>query len=392
MIILPYRVKNPWKHFPYATLAIIALNVLVFIFTSEYCLFIRQDIAETYAYQLGVSPFLYSFVSMFLHADIMHLAGNMLFLWVFAPSVEDRLGIPRFLLAYFLAGLAGDMLQGILEAMLTDGVRPGIGASGCIMGMMGAYWYLFSWSTVCVFYWFLWFFRGVWLIPAFWVIGSYLLLDVVQGFSAGASGGVANFAHVGGGITGALFCLVLRLKRDTVEVSQAKASQADLKDITLLDLPALEVMRKEDPMNTEILRAMVGPALTLGKEHLLHNAFREAGPALVKSDPDLVTGYLLKMGGDHTIYKPGYLLRLAQYAERSANPQYALHLYQLILQHHANAPEHEMALYRTANYYWEQENNAQRARAYLQELLTRYPFGSLEPHARGLLRQIGDTA
>jgi len=170
MLFLPYRVKNPWKHFPYTTVAIIAVNVLVYSLTTESFLHIREEVVEGYAFQFGVSSFMSLFYAMFLHQDIFHIGGNMLFLWVFGPAVEDRLRPGRYLLVYFATGIVGALLQSFIDTAAGHSA-PCIGASGCIMGVMGAYWYLFSWSTVCVFYWI--FIRlGVWEIDAFWVIGG----------------------------------------------------------------------------------------------------------------------------------------------------------------------------------------------------------------------------
>lgn len=388
-MLIPYRVKNPWKRFPYATISIIALNVLVYLLTTESFLQIREDVVVNYAFQFGVSPFLTIFTAMFLHGDLFHIGGNMLFFWVFAPPVEDRLGIPRFLAVYFLTGITGDLLQSIIDVSVHGGTYPSIGASGCIMGIMGAYWFLFSWSKVCIFYWFGWFFRGVAEIAAFWVIGFYLVMDIAEGYFTHGGNGVANFAHVGGSVSGALLCLAMRMKRDSAELSEAKATQAEVKDLSLLSLSELEVMRKADPQNPEILRAMLRPAVSLGKVDALYRAYQEAGPALIDKAPDLVLVYLLRMQGDYSLYTPAQLIRLARHAEETPNPQQALAIYQVIREHYPQAMENEMALYRTALCYKDKLRDHVNARASLQELVARYPFGTLEPYARVLMKELG---
>lgn len=190
MLIIPYRVKNPWKRFPIATVSLIGLNILIYLFTTEFFLTIRDDVLRHYAFQLGESSFFTIFSAMFLHGDLMHLAGNMLFFWVFGPAVEDRLGIPRFLLVFFATGIMGSLLQAGVDVAMYGQTLPGIGASGCVMGILGAYWFLFSWSTVCVFYLIGFFFRfwyGVWEVQALWVIGLYVLLDLAQGIFLGSA-------------------------------------------------------------------------------------------------------------------------------------------------------------------------------------------------------------
>ena len=386
-MILPYRVKNPWKHFPIATVCLIALNVLIFFCTTDDFV-IRDTVSDQYACHLGESAWYTIFTSMFLHAGFMHIAGNMLFFWVFAPSVEDRLGIPRFLVLYFATGIVGSLLQGVFDVATLGQTVPGIGASGCIMGVMGAYWYLFAWSKVCVAYWFI-VIVGVWEVNAIWVMGFYLVTNLVDGFLSGLKGGVANFAHLGGMGAGVLFCLVLRLKRDSGEVSQVKAVQSEVKHLAYLPLADLEVLHRDDPQNAEILRAMIQPALQKGRTDVLLQAFQDVGPALCGADPELVAWFLLKLQGNPALYTPAQLLRVGRHSEGTPAPADAIGIYQLVEQHFPRAPENEMVLYRKALCYQDRLRDTAQARASLQELLRRYPFGALEPHARQMLRQLG---
>ena len=240
-MVLPYRVKNPPRKFPIVTVTLICLNVLVHLYASDLhhpIMIIRADVVEKYALIWGGSPVYTILTSMFLHADILHLAGNMLYLWVFGPAVEERLGIPMFIFAYLLAGAAGDVAQVALDASGVMGMSvPTIGASGAIFGILGAYWYVYSWSPVCVFYSILWVFRGTWEKKAFWVIGVYFALNLIAGINArlnGQLGGIANFAHVGGCLAGVVLVWALQIRRDSAAVSQAKAAHADTKDINLL--------------------------------------------------------------------------------------------------------------------------------------------------------------
>jgi membrane associated rhomboid family serine protease len=158
-MLLPYRVKNRPEHFPIATLAIIVINLVAYAATTD-GLIIRDSVVKAYAFGLGKTP-LWTFVTAaFLHGDPFHIAGNMFFLWIFGPSVEGRLGVPRYIGLYFAAGLCGDILHALL---MGSGLT--IGASGCIMGVLGAFWYLFAWSPVCIFYWFYFFWRGTLKLP-----------------------------------------------------------------------------------------------------------------------------------------------------------------------------------------------------------------------------------
>ncbi len=344
-MLIPYRVKNPWKRFPYATLSIIALNVMIYALTTDYFLVIRDEAVQKFAYDFGRSSFFAIFSAMFLHENIIHIAGNMLFFWVFSPPVEDRLGIPKYLLLYFSAGIIGFLAQALLDVMIAGNTLPALGASGAIMGVMGAYWYLFSWSTVCVFYWIGWFFHGVWEIRAFWVIGVSLALDLAEGIyfaSVHGGNGVANFAHVTGGATGILLCLALRMKRDSDAVSRAKETQAEMRDLSLMPLRDLETMRQADPLNVDVLHAMLAQTVRMGREDMMVRAFREAGPQLVDKDPGLVQSYIFQLHGDPKAFTPQQLMRLAAYAELSQQPQRALDTYQLIHDQYPDSAETRM--------------------------------------------------
>ena len=395
-MFIPYRVKNPIKRFPIATVVIIAINVLVYAFTTQDFLEIREDVVKSYAFALGVTPLWTMFTAAFLHADPLHLIGNMLFLWVFGPPVEDRLGVLRYILMYFIAGFCGDLLQGALDIAVSGHVLPGIGASGCIMGVLGAYWFLFSWSTVCVFYWFGYIWHGTWEIEALWIIGIYLLMDLAEGIFSGAtglSGGVANFAHVGGGLGGALICLAMRAKRDSEEVSDAKAIQSDLGgDISMLPFHALQSMLEEDPYNLELLHAIVVPAVKQGKQGAIEEAVTRFGPQLVEKDPAFTAYYLLDVHGAGQIFKPVHLLRVAGTLESSGDTQRALRMYQLIVQKYGTEPEVETALYRMAQCAWTRLQDIRTTQACLNEMVKRFPRGNMIPFAKTLWQQIQQSS
>ena len=130
----------------------------------------------------------------FLHADLLHLLGNMLFLWVFGPNVEDRIGRWWFLAFYLLGGVAA----GLSHCLVSP--NPVVGASGAISAVTGAYLVLFPRTTIRVLLWF--FIIGFWRIPATWFIGFAIAKDVFFSMSGGG-GNVAFGAHLGGYAFGA---------------------------------------------------------------------------------------------------------------------------------------------------------------------------------------------
>jgi len=149
----------------------------------------------------GPSPiWLTVLTSLFLHASPLHLAGNMLFLWIFGDNVEEVLGTVRYLLVYLLCGVAGTLAQ---IAAAPNSLIPTLGASGAIAGLMGAYLVWFPRNRVRVL-----FFNFLTEMPAFLVIGAWIVIQLVQGYGSigrlGEVGGVAYLAHLGGAVAGLL--------------------------------------------------------------------------------------------------------------------------------------------------------------------------------------------
>ena len=153
--------------------------------------------------------------AMFLHGSWLHLAGNMLFLWIFGDNVEEVLGTFRYVLVYLLCGVAGSLAQ-ILAA--PDSLIPTLGASGAIAGLMGAYIVWFPHNRVRVLM-----FNFLTIMPAFVVIGIWILLQVVQGYGSignlGEVGGVAYLAHIGGAAAGLVVALLFRDRAIAVQAA-----------------------------------------------------------------------------------------------------------------------------------------------------------------------------
>lgn len=139
------------------------------------------------------------FSSMFLHGGFMHLAGNMLFLWIYGDNVEHRLGKVRYLVAYLLTGVAATLFYSAFDL---DSNIPLVGASGAISGVLGFYFLFFPRNIVRVFVVLFPFLVDVVTIPARIVLGVYLVLDNLFPALFGGAGGVAHGAHIGGFIAG----------------------------------------------------------------------------------------------------------------------------------------------------------------------------------------------
>jgi membrane associated rhomboid family serine protease len=141
--------------------------------------------------------------SMFMHADLLHLGGNMLFLWVFGDNVEHRAGAILYLVAYLGAGLVGSLAQ---ISSTADSPIPTLGASGAISGVLGAYLVLFPGNRVTVFM-----FRILVQVPALVAIGIWIAFQLFASFSTPPGvGGVAYLAHIGGFVAGVVAGLLFR--------------------------------------------------------------------------------------------------------------------------------------------------------------------------------------
>jgi membrane associated rhomboid family serine protease len=146
------------------------------------------------------------FTAMFLHGSPLHLAGNMLYLWIFGDNVEEVLGTLRYIVVYLACGLIGTFCQ---IAANPNSVIPTLGASGAIAGVMGAYVIWFPHNRVRVLV-----FRFITEMPALLVIGLWIVMQVWEGLGSigrlGESGGVAYLAHVGGAVTGIAVAFLFR--------------------------------------------------------------------------------------------------------------------------------------------------------------------------------------
>jgi membrane associated rhomboid family serine protease len=148
-----------------------------------------------------VPPPLTILTSMFFHGGVFHLLGNLLFLWVFGPNVEDVLGRIRYLGFYVASGIAAAAAQTLLSLAQGDPLMPMVGASGAIAGIMAAYMVFFPRARVLTAIPIVFFIRIVHL-PAAFFIGLWFVLQLLYAFLGGLGSGVAFFAHVGGFVFG----------------------------------------------------------------------------------------------------------------------------------------------------------------------------------------------
>ncbi|WP_420859046.1 rhomboid family intramembrane serine protease [Marivivens marinus] len=214
--MFPIRDHNPSDKVAYVTYALIILNISVFILTVT-VFQTDRDLAKLYWHYALIPDRLSSgdnplalITSQFLHGGFLHLAGNMLFLWIFGDNMEEEMGHLGFLLFYLTAGVGAGLAQ---YASAPASNVPMIGASGAIAGVMGAYLLFFPKAQVDVLIIIIFFFRII-PIPAWIVLGVWFGLQLFSGVGdSGQAGGVAYWAHAGGFLVGIALALPLWLRK-----------------------------------------------------------------------------------------------------------------------------------------------------------------------------------
>ena len=222
--MIPLRDENPIRIVPFVTWAVLAACVVAFLVQVSlgapgfnrmiFALGVIPAVLFGHAYLppeiVLVPPAVTVVTSMFLHGGWLHLAGNMLYLWIFGDNIEDRMGHLRFLVFYLACGVAAVFAQAIPAP---QSVVPMIGASGAISGVLGAYLLLFPRARVLVLVP-LGFVLQVIRLPAVWVLGLWFLVQLLSSLGAPeGEGGVAFRAHLGGFVAGLLLAPLLLLGR-----------------------------------------------------------------------------------------------------------------------------------------------------------------------------------
>ena len=223
--MIPLRDTLPSRHIPWVTRMLLVANIVMFGVELR-----QSPQLEAFLYRYGVVPsdflvqapsdflnwphlFLTLFTSQFLHAGLLHLVTNMLYLWIFADNVEDRLGHGRFLLLYLASGVVAALTQIVISPRSSI---PMVGASGAIAGVLGAYLLMFPSARIVALVP-LGLFWETLEIPALVFLGLWFLLQWFYGLGSIGQmadvGGVAFWAHIGGFVNGMMWVALFRPRR-----------------------------------------------------------------------------------------------------------------------------------------------------------------------------------
>jgi membrane associated rhomboid family serine protease len=215
--MIPVKDEIRTRETPVVNYLLITVNILVFLF-----MFSMSDTAlEAFFYEHAMIPANYMdgsitlddvmdiFTSMFMHAGLAHIGGNMLYLWIFGDNVEDRVGHGRYLIFYLVGGLVADLAHFLIDP---SSPIPTVGASGAISAVLGAYLIYYPGSQIATFIPIFGLFYKLTMVPAAVVLGLWFVLQFFDGVAAlsGADvGGVAVWAHIGGFVAGIVMAKLL---------------------------------------------------------------------------------------------------------------------------------------------------------------------------------------
>lgn len=359
--IFPYRIDRPFR-MPWATICLIAVNVLMFIFSAVLGL---EWTVYTLGFRMDMWAPLTWLSASFLHADIFHIAGNMYFLWLFASVVEDALGPWRVIGVYLAGGFAAAITHGLMMLLFVPGAAeiPMIGASGALAAIMGLFAVRFYKTRIRVgyFIWFLWLIRyGTFAITSVAGIALWFardILDGLLGLALGATGGVANWAHLGGVAFGvALGLLSGQVRSASTEYLAEDARQLAAGGTHEVAAAKYAALAENDPSNPEWRRRKARELASSSRldPDAARSEFLEAlrlmarGRQLADALDTFIEadGLVGTAGLDHTT-----ILAVAAEAERRPDWATAERLYLRVIEERGGTPAAEKALFRLAHVY-----------------------------------------
>jgi membrane associated rhomboid family serine protease len=388
-MLIPIRTDRPRIRPAYVTVTLIVICVLV-----QLCgLFlpsvqVMSDGAPIEAPLLvvryglwGSHPTLIALVAhMFIHGGILHLAGNMLFLWIFGSLIEDVLRPAWFLALYLGGGLMAALAHISISALLGRNLDvPMVGASGAIAAVMGLFMLRFHKTRVQIFY-LLWFRGGAFWIRSIWALAIWIGLEVISGMIDAAAtrggGGVAHWAHVGGFVVGAVAAPFIG------GVEQANREYVTDDPHTNVEyvrrgehVAAVEKALRADPHNADLMLELAHACRRAGDTSRATDAYLRClsdfgGRRLIERAAAV---YLeLHAFNDAAAVPAEVLLPVAEHLE-TEHPDMAVAAYRSLVRRHVTRPEAESALLRLSVLYRDTLRQPFEALACLNEFLQRYP-------------------
>ena len=389
MLLFPIGTERQRRGFPWATLSLIVANTFVYFYLQS------GPGGANFALVFGRFEWWMPITYMFAHGGFLHLAGNMLFLWVFGPHAEDALGRGRFMLVYFSAGFASAALHVLASATLyPDDLGMGlVGASGAIMGIVALFVLRFHGVRVRFFIWwiipYIFHVRALWVGIAFvaWDLASALMMVGQQG------GGVAHWAHIGGFITGGIWAWALKLTREgTHEIKHDAARDLIAAGAWLEAARRLEERIAERPGDPELhaeaascyemVAGTHDEAASHWNEHLRLLLLSRRYDEALSRFGNLVDRFA------PADFAPAVLMRIGTAAESAGEDELALPALMAVAEAHPAAEQAPEAALRAARLLSRRGNDV-RSREILESIRSRWPDSEAALTAATRLRRPG---
>ena len=400
---IPYATERPRRRTPFITYFLVAANVAVYLLLELPYWEAGGRGAGPFGFMPGNPDLRSLLMSMFSHGGLLHLTGNMLFLWLFGSVAEDVLGPLLFLVFYFGGQLGATFLDvAVAKAFAPASLAvPRIGASGAIAGILGLSAVCFSRVRVKIAYLFgifllwrvgvarvpAWFFLGVWFL---WQLFEGLVSTSLSATTAQAVGGVAYWAHIGGfaaGVAGAyVLALPARIRRHDLLSGVSQGDEEGYRRYA-----DLHQMLRRSPDDAEAWLALARSKETYGFSAEAAEAYaRAAALFLQHREPERAArAYQAVLRHDPTFtLPPANQFDVAIGFARAGEYREALAALVRLVEAYPSSPEAEVALVR-AGELAERIGERRAALQYFEELLRRYPYSAWSDHARLKIRSLG---
>ena len=386
--LIPMRRRQyGFTSFPYVTVGLLFANLVIFGATVDKDGQLSPYVSQHY----GMIPHALTVVTllthMFLHGSWLHVLGNMLFLWLFGPHVEEALGKIEYLIFYIGCGIASGLLHLLLAITFLPAAEhsPLVGASGAIFGVMGLFAVRF-WRTRIRVLLFL-------QVRAIWAVGVFAIIQVVLGLISLADGGAtdhtANWAHVGGFLFGVLLAFPLKMREDSrVEYDREDADKAALTGNMDEAAAHYRAVLEATPADPDAHHALGKVLIQLRQGEAAHRHLMDALQLYLRANAPIKAAQVYAdavESFDNFPLPPALLQRVASACEVSE--QYALTLRALseLCRDHPQAREAEMGLIRLGKLHLQKLHQPQNAVSIFSEFIRLYPHSEWTGHAERLL-------
>jgi hypothetical protein len=310
-----------------------------------------------------------------------------LFLWIFGAAVEGRIRPFKYICLYLLAGLTGGLVQSLASPI------PNFGASGAIMGVAGAYLFMFPFAHTNVFWYFV-FKIGIGNWPAWSLICYFVALDIINGFLLHAHDGVAHITHLCGFIIGLLFVLLIKAHSDSEAVSEVQATKHDLGNkLELMSWAELDILLDHPTDNMEMVVAFCNKAVVQpgqqGTRRAVEIIMKHKEQLLEYRDPVAVAQALLKIPPDIAAGLGVFYLSLGRKLEGVARHDVAVDVYRRIVDMEPGSTDAGAAMMRFGRIWETIYRNNDMARDAYEAYINKFPNGPLLDTAEHALARVG---